>query len=331
MSSVTHITIKQDDEGMRLDRWFKVNYPSLGFGQLQKLLRSGQIRLDGKRVKTNARLETGQDLRLPPGINDKTEAKKKNNKKQYVSREDEAFIRSLIIHEDEAVMVLNKPAGIAVQGGSKTTRHIDGMLGVFGEGEARPKLVHRLDRDTSGVLLIAKTRKAASKLGDVFQTRAARKIYWALTVGVPRPHNGEISAFLKKQADKQGELVKVVKQGEPGAQHSHTLYCLVEQAAQKLAWVALAPTTGRTHQLRVHMAELGTPILNDPKYFNLSEDHHVEGLAQGLHLHAHKIIIPHPLRGTLVISAPLPTHMKQSFKILGLNETDYDPQWEEEL
>ncbi len=322
MSKVAHIKVQEKDEGLRLDRWFQQTYPYLTFGKLQKLLRTGQIRLDGKRVKTNVRLETGQTIRIPPL---KDEGGQKRPEK-FVNNAHVEEIQNLILHEDDELMVLNKPSGLAVQGGSKTSRHIDGMLASFEFKGERPKLVHRLDRDTSGLLLIAKSRRAASKLGAVFRTRSARKIYWALTHGVPRPHQGEISTFLKKQPGPMGEIVKVVGQGEPGAQHSYSYYSVVEQAGQKLAWVSLKPVTGRTHQLRVHMAELGTPIIGDPKYLKLEPDQKIEGLANKLHLHARRLVIPHPKGGTLDLTAPLPDHMQESWLHLGLDPLRYDEQ-----
>ena len=320
MSKVAHIEIAAKDDGLRLDKWFKESYPGLGFGKLQKLLRTGQIRLDGKRVKASTRLEAGQVLRVPP-IGDASSplSNDKPQNPQHV-----AAIRDLILHEDEAVMVLNKPSGLAVQGGSKTAVHIDGMLASFEFYGERPKLVHRLDRDTSGLLLIAKSRKAASKLGAVFRTRSARKIYWALTTSVPRPHQGEISCFLAKRPSSMGEVVHVVGQGEEGAQHSHSYYSVIEQAGQKCAWVSLKPVTGRTHQLRVHMAELGTPIIGDPKYGDLQEEQKVHGLVDKLHLHARRLVIPHPDGGTLDLTAPLPSHMEKSFKSLGFDPHRYD-------
>lgn len=326
MSGVTHITIEDKDDGLRLDRWFKENYPGVSFGQLQKLLRTGQIRIDGKRVKTSARLEEGQTLRIPP-VTDKAPPNDGKAGHRF-SQKDADFIRSLIIHEDRQLMVLNKPSGLAVQGGSGTPRHIDGMLHSLEKNGERPRLVHRLDRDTSGLLLVAKTRKAASKLSAVFRTRSARKIYWALTVGVPRPHQGEISAFIKKQTGPHrgtmGEIVEVVPQGTAGAQHSHSYYSVIEQAGQKLAWVSLKPVTGRTHQLRVHMAELGTPIFGDPKYLDLPEWEGIEGLEDKLHLHARRLAIPHPDGGTLDVNAPLPDHMQASWKNLGFDPHRYD-------
>lgn len=332
LSNVANIIITEKDDGLRLDRWFKQNYPHISFGQLQKLLRTGQIRLDGKRVKTSARLEEGQNIRIPP-IGQEVAALPKTKPKK-VNRGDWEFIRSLIIHEDKSLLVLNKPSGLAVQGGTKTAHHIDGMLGALGEGENRPKLVHRLDRDTSGLLLVAKTRKAASDLGAVFRTRSARKIYWALTYGVPRPHQGEISCFIAKgngpTPGNVGEIVQVVPPGTQGAQHSHSYYSVVEQAGQKLAWVSLKPVTGRTHQLRVHMAELGTPILGDPKYFNLPDWEPIEGLTDRLHLHARRLVIPHPDGGTLDITAPLPAHMQKSWNTLDFDPLRYDQQQEVE-
>ncbi len=327
---VTHIEISDDDDGQRLDRWFRRTYPDVTQPRLQKLLRTGQIRLDGKRVKANARIVAGQVVRVPPidqggeGKRTETSEKPKPPNKAHIKE-----LNSLTIHEDEALLVLNKPSGLAVQGGSKTAVHIDAMLESLAHKGERPRLVHRLDRDTSGVLLIAKTRKAASFLGRVFRTRSARKIYWALTDGVPRPPQGEITAHLKKQPSPIGEIVKMVDKGEPGAQHSQSYYAIIEQAAQKFAWVSLKPVTGRTHQLRVHMLALGTPIVSDPKYKIENREEIPEGLGKKLHLHARRLVIPHPNGGSLDISAPLPPHMLQSWQALGLDANRYDNQDED--
>ena len=219
---IRNVTI--DEDGMRLDRWFKRHFPALKFGQLQKLLRTGQVRLDGKRVKTSARVSEGQAMRVPPLGN---HGECQNQVEETLLPQEIALMRSLVIHEDNSLIVLNKPSGIAVQGGSKTTSHIDHLLLAFGAGENKPRLVHRLDRDTSGVLLVAKSRKAAASMGEVFRTRSARKIYWALTGGVPRPHQGEISAFLRKHRTDQGEKVEVCGQGAAGGgtAFSYLLFC----------------------------------------------------------------------------------------------------------
>ena len=318
--SVAHIEISQQDEGLRLDRWFLKTYPGLSHIRLQKLLRTGQVRLDGKRVKAGVRLEAGQIVRVPPlGQNQAGKPRPRAPNKHDIEE-----IKSLTLHEDDHLLVLNKPSGLAVQGGSKTKKHLDGMLESLEFNGERPRLVHRLDRDTSGLLLIAKTRKAASELGRVFRTRSARKIYWALTYGVPRPPQGEITAFLKKQPGPMGEIVHMVDKEEPGAQHSQSYYAVIEQAAQKFAWVSLKPVTGRTHQLRVHMLALGTPIVADPKYKMEERDEDVEGLGQKLHLHARRLVIPHPGGGSLDISAPLPEHMQKSWRALGLDPNRYD-------
>lgn len=308
---------------MRLDRWFAVHYPSVPFGRLQKLLRTGQVRVDKARAKTNTRLEQGQIVRVPPVDDAPREERPKINEK------DAEFLRSLILYEDDDIYVFNKPHGLAVQGGSGTKRHIDGMLKSLPnkKGEA-PRLVHRLDRDTSGCLLVAKTRAAASHFGQVFRSRSARKIYWAVTVGVPNPPQGRISCFLAKQATRDGEQMIVVENGAEGAQHSVSHYSVTDQAGRKFAWVTLKPVTGRTHQLRVHMTQMGTPILDDPRYFQLDDWNweRPEDLGQGLHLHARRLAIP--LRGgkRLDISAPLPPHMQRTFDVLGFDAGRYDVQ-----
>lgn len=323
MSGVHMREVARDEDGMRLDRWFALHYAHLPFGRLQKLLRSGQVRVDSARVQTNTRLAAGQVVRVPP-LGDAPE-----REGPRINEKDAAFLRDLILYEDDDIYVFNKPHGLAVQGGSGTSRHIDGMLRSLPnrKGEA-PRLVHRLDRDTSGCLLVAKTRAAASHFGTVFRSRSARKIYWAVTIGVPQPRQGRISCFLAKQATRDGEQMIVVENGTEGAQHSVSYYSVTDSAANRFAWVTLKPVTGRTHQLRVHMMELGTPIVDDPRYNTLPNWNfeRPEDLGQGLHLHARRLALPLPGGKRLDITAPLPPHMKQSFDLLGFDAERYDAQ-----
>jgi 23S rRNA pseudouridine955/2504/2580 synthase len=304
---------------MRLDRWFAVHFPNVPFGRLQKLIRTGQVRVDKGRAKTSMRLSAGQVVRVPPVDEGPAPSAPR------VNQGDAEFLRSLILYEDDDIYVFNKPSGLAVQGGSGTTRHVDAMLKSLPnkKGEA-PRLVHRLDRDTSGCLLVAKTRAAASHFGKVFRSRSARKIYWAIVAGVPTPKQGRISCFLVKQPTRDGEQMRVVSQGEQGAVHSVSYYSVTEAAGRKFAWVTLKPVTGRTHQLRVHMTELGTPILGDPRYFDLAEFEMPESFGHGLHLHARRLSLPLPSGKRLDISAPLPQHMQQTFDALGFDAGRYD-------
>ena len=319
MSGVQQRQVEQDEDGMRLDRWFARNFPQLGFGRLQKLIRNGEVRVDKARVETSTRVAAGQTVRIPP-IDDPD-----TPKPQRISSADADFLRSLILYEDEDLYVFNKPHGLAVQGGSGTKRHIDGMLKSLPnkKGEA-PRLVHRLDRDTSGVLVVAKTGPAASHFGTVFRSRSARKIYWAVVAGNPSPRQGEISCFLAKRATTDGEQMVVVPNGTPGAVHSMSYYSTTDTASRRFAWVTLKPVTGRTHQLRVHMAQLGTPILDDPRYFNIENYQAAEGLGHGLHLHARRIALPLRNGRRLDVSAPLPPHMQQSFDALGFDADRFD-------
>lgn len=330
--------VKADEEGMRLDRWFKANFPDLAFGHLQKLLRTGQVRVDGARAKTSTRLEPGMAVRVPPLSRDGAEEKAQNGAKASGAplkppsqmgnaKADAAFLKSITLYEDREVLVLNKPFGLAVQGGSGTTRHIDGMLEALrGKDGQKPRLVHRIDKDTCGVLLIAKTRLAAATLAKTFRSRAARKIYWALVAGVPKPRQGRISTYLAKGAGEGGELMRVAKHGEDEASHAVTYYAVVDQAAQKLAWISLKPVTGRTHQLRAHTAHIGHPIVGDPKYFSIENWELPGGIQNRLHLLARRLVIPHPKgTGTIDVSAPLPQHMQQSWNLLGMDASAYDP------
>ena len=326
MTAVTTRSVGDDEAGLRLDRWFKVHFPTLGFGHLQKLLRTGQVRVDGKRAKASSRLETGQTVRIPPLGEEPAAAAQKPRR----SEKDAAFLRSLILHEDRDLIVLNKPFGLAVQGGSKTTRHLDQMLEALADerGE-KPRLVHRLDRDTAGVLVLAKTRKAASELGRIFRSRSARKIYWAVVHGVPKPAQGKITLALAKIPGADGERVVPIDPDDEDALRAVTYYSVIERAGMTYAWLSLKPVTGRTHQLRAHTAHISHPIVGDPKYGDRERD--AAGLEPKLHLLARRIVLPHPRGGTLDITAPLPEHMAKSFEALGFDVSAYDALAETEV
>jgi 23S rRNA pseudouridine955/2504/2580 synthase len=321
---VETIQIRRDEAGLRLDRWFKLHFPEVGHGYLQKLLRSGQVRVDSKRVQANLRLEAGQQVRVPQVA--RSPVKTSSSAPLQSGEADRAFIEGAILFEDEHVLVLNKPFGLAVQGGSGTRRHIDGILaGMVDRFGDRPRLVHRLDRDTTGVLLVAKSRHAASKLGRIFQTRSAAKTYWALVKGVPRPPQGKVEAALVKAAGPDGDRVRKAEPGEQEeAMHATTHYAVIDRVAQKAAWMSLKPVTGRQHQLRAHMAMIGHPIAGDNKY----EGDQVlvdSGIEPKLHLHARRLVIPHPVEATRIdVTAPLPEHMRRTWELLGLNADRFD-------
>ncbi|MFN3233732.1 MAG: RluA family pseudouridine synthase [Alphaproteobacteria bacterium] len=316
MSGVETVTVGSDEGGMRLDRWFKQHYPVVTHGRLQKLLRTGQIRVDGKRAKADNRLAVGAAVRVPP-LGDQQASPKPQY--QRVRPEDAKELKDAILYKDDWVIAINKPAGLAVQGGSKTSRHLDGMLDALRLGaKERPRLVHRLDKDTSGVLLLARSRKAASALAEAFKDRRTEKTYWALVRGVPRPREGEITSLL----DKSGEDIELVRPDMKGRK-AITEYAVIDQAGQQSAWLALRPVTGRTHQLRVHCAQLGTPIVGDGKYGGTEA--FFDGVSNKLHLHARRIVIPHPQRGTLDVTAALPDHMKATWALF-----EFDPDAEED-
>lgn len=321
MSGVTQKTVSRDEAGMRLDRWFKTHYPALAFGQLQRLLRTGQVRVDGGRAKTATRLEPGQMVRVPP-LGDVEEGAPRPAKPES---EDAKFLKSLVLHEDDVLMVLNKPFGLSVQGGPGLKRHVDSLLESLRDARGqKPRLVHRLDRDTAGCLVIAKTRLAASELARTFRSRSARKIYWALVRGVPKPRQGKVSSWLKKGEGPQGERMRTARHGEEDADHAVTYYSVVDEVAHRFAWVSLKPVTGRTHQLRVHMSDLGHPIIGDPKYFDVENWSLPGGVQNRLHLLARRIVLPHPNGGTVDVTAPLPPHMRQSWSLFGLDPDRYD-------
>ncbi|WP_299810772.1 RluA family pseudouridine synthase [Tardiphaga sp.] len=323
-TAVEMAVVTADENGMRVDRFLEARFEGLSFSHIQRIVRKGELRVNGKRADSKDRLEEGQTVRIPPlkldapkvGGGELSEAAQKTLE----------ALKEMILFEDADVMVLNKPAGLAVQGGSGTTRHVDMMLEVMRDAKGqKPRLVHRLDKDTAGCLLIAKTRFAATKLTGSFRERSARKIYWALVAGVPKPKQGRISTYLAKEENEDDSIMRVAAHGDEGASHAVTYYAVVETSATKLAWVSLKPVTGRTHQLRAHMAHIDHAIVGDPKYFNKENWQLPGGLQNRLHLLARRIVIPHPRGGFIDATAPLPPHMLQSWNLLGLEADRFDP------
>jgi 23S rRNA pseudouridine955/2504/2580 synthase len=306
---------------MRVDRFLEAKFPGLSFSHIQRVIRKGELRVNGKRVDGKDRLSAGQSVRIPPLRLEARPAP--GSEEDAKSRQ---FLKSITLYEDADVLVLNKPMGLAVQGGSGMVKHVDGMLDSLRDKDGqRPRLVHRLDRDTSGCLLVAKTRFAASALAKTFRTRAARKIYWAVVAGVPKPKQGRISTFLAKDEREDESLMRIARHGEEGASHAVTYYAVVETAAQQLAFVSLKPVTGRTHQLRAHMVHIDHPIIGDAKYFAKENWEVPGGIQNRLHLLARRIVVPHPRGGTIDVTAPLPPHMQQTFNLLGFDAKRYDP------
>jgi 23S rRNA pseudouridine955/2504/2580 synthase len=323
-------TVDADDAGARLDRWFKRHYPALGHGQLEKLLRTGQIRLEGKRAKAGDRISTGQIIRLPPQLqtlysaveNSSTNSQSRPRQPSGCSRIE---VEGLVLHKDSSVLVLNKPSGLATQGGSGISEHVDGLLDLLKFGKKqRPRLVHRLDRDTSGVLVVARTVPAAAALSESLRRRDASKIYWALTKGVPHPLRGTIRSALAKEANGREEKMAMVEQDAEGAKSAVTDYAVMETAGPEFAWVAVKPVTGRMHQIRVHLASLGAPIVGDFKYGAADSRGHGE-IENRLHLHARSIDIAHPDGGRLHVAAPLSSHMLKTWKLLGFDPEAQSP------
>jgi 23S rRNA pseudouridine955/2504/2580 synthase len=315
--------VTADEAGMRVDRFVEARFPGLAFSHIRRIIRKGELRVNGKRAQPKQRLEAGQAVRIPPLRLDQP---RPSGRDANVRDQTRAFLKSITLHEDADVLVLNKPMGLAVQGGSGTTRHLDGMLEALRDAQGqRPRLVHRLDKDTAGCLLVAKTRFAASALAKTFRSRAARKIYWALVAGVPKPRQGRISTFLAKEEREDDSFMRVARHGEEGASHAVTYYAVIDTAARQLAWLSLKPVTGRTHQLRAHMAHIGHPIVGDPKYFSKENWQLPGGMQNRLHLVARRIVVPHPRGGTIDVTAPLPPHMRQSWNLIGFDADRYDP------
>ena len=317
--TVTTRTVSDDEAELRLDRWFRRHFPGLTQGAIQKLCRTGQVRVDGKRAETSARLEPGQLIRVPP-LPSATTPKKAEPApfNPAIQRELEA----MILYQDEQVIVLNKPHGLAVQGGPGISRHLDGLLDGLRMGSPhRPRLVHRLDRDTSGCLVLARTPGTAAKLAAGFRGRDVSKTYWAVVAGRPVPVEGRIDLPLLRYTGPRGERSVPATRDDDEAQRSVTDFRTLDHAGQKLAWLELSPITGRTHQLRVHCVAIGAPIVGDDKYHEPDQNGTgtaiVEGLPDKLHLHARALDLPHPAGGRLIVEAPLPPHMSETFKTLG--------------
>lgn len=310
--SVVIQTVSEDETEIRLDRWFRRQYPHLTQGALQKLCRSGQIRVDGRRAEPGTRLNPGQAVRVPPLPN----ISKPAPMLPVVDAHDRREMERMVVYRDDQVIVLNKPAGLPVQGGPGIVRHVDGMLDALRfDSEHRPRLVHRIDRGTSGLLLLARTPGVAGKLAAAFRGRDVRKTYWAVVVGRPHPLQGVIDLPLARLGAGAGALTIAAERDEEDAVHALTEYAVRDSAARKLSWMEMSPLTGRTHQLRVHCEALGTPILGDPKYGAAAA--HLDGFPDQLHLHARAIDLPHPAGGRLSVAAELPAHMRETFKALG--------------
>ena len=315
---VRQFTVDKDDDGIRLDRWFKRHLPQVSFGMVSKWARTGQVRVDGKRAKPEDRLAAGQVLRVPPG--GEATAKKPREVRPLTEEQlDQA--EAMLIERTDSALVLNKPPGLATQGGTKTHAHVDGVLDAYaGEDEPRPRLVHRLDKDTSGVLLVARTPGSAAFFSKRFSGRSAKKVYWALVVGVPEIADGIIEAPIAKQPGTGGEKMHV---DEENGQPAKTKYRIVDRAGNRAAWLELEPLTGRTHQLRVHCAAIGHPIVGDGKYGG--QDAFLTGsISRKMHLHARRLIIDAPKDskgrgGKLDVTAELPEHFAATMEQLGFD------------
>ncbi|HVJ31920.1 MAG TPA: RluA family pseudouridine synthase [Terriglobia bacterium] len=337
MSGVTQITVAAADGEQRLDRWFKRRFPDIGHGRLEKLLRTGQVRVDGKRAKASDRLEVGQVVRIPPlgetgseGSSEPGRGEPARGDRAPAKRppaapaaRDIRMLQGAVLYQDDDVIVINKPAGLAVQGGSGIGKNLDDLLVALQfDAAEKPRLVHRLDRDTSGVLVLARHLQAAQRLADAFRHKDARKIYWAVTVGVPKLSHGKIDAALAKQGGQGRERVQVDDEGKRAV----TFYRVLDKVGTKVAWLALMPMTGRTHQLRAHCLALGTPILGDGKYAGAGAFIAREAVPRQLHLHARRLILPHPRKGVIDVTAPLPTHMQETQRFFGFADSfDEDP------
>lgn len=336
MSGVQHLVVGEDEGEQRLDRWLKRHFPQVTQAMVEKFCRKGELRVDGGRVKAATRLEAGQTIRIPP-LPDAPAPVPKAEPVAGIAANDAAMIRDAVLWMDEHVIAINKPPGLPSQGGSgQGDRHVDALTEALKFGyKERPVLVHRLDKDTSGVLLLARTARIARRLGEAFRGRATRKIYWAIIAGVPSPAMGTIRYGLVKSGGPRSEKMRCIHPGEvattEGAKRATTDYAVLERLGSRAAWVALVPITGRTHQLRAHMAEIGHPIIGDGKYGGSGQDNPGDGwgaqlggaISRKLHLHARSIRFDHPITGeTVTVEAPLPDHMAKSWATFGWSERD---------
>lgn len=315
MTEARTFTVGEDDDDIRLDRWFKRHMPEVSFNLVSRWARTGQLRLAGKRASPGDRIHAGEEIRIPPLEPAPERPGRARRKPVDLTPDEEQFVRDMVIFEDRSAFVLNKPPGLATQGGTKTNQHLDRLLdGLAGES-GRPKLVHRLDKDTSGALLVARTAKAAGHFAKAFSGRTARKVYWALVVGVPEGDEGMIDAPLGKQPGTGGEKMHVdPENGLP----AKTRWRLIDRAGNRSAWLELQPLTGRTHQLRAHMAAIGHPIVGDAKYGG-AEAFLTGGISRKLHLHARRLRIEAPEGRVIDVTADLPAHFSESLATLGFD------------
>jgi 23S rRNA pseudouridine955/2504/2580 synthase len=320
MAEARTFTVSEDDDGIRLDRWFKRNLPEATFNIVSRWARTGQLRVNGRKATPGDRIEAGQEIRVPPADAVPTRSARPLPKRDPLTDDEAQFVRDMVIYQDRHAFVFNKPPGLATQGGTKTHNHLDRLLDGLADEGGRPKLVHRLDKDTSGALLVARSAKAAGHFAKGFSSRSARKIYWALVVGVPPGEEGTIDAPLAKQPGTGGEKMHI---DEESGLPAKTRWRLIERAGNRAAWLELQPLTGRTHQLRAHMAALGHPIVGDAKYGGL-EALLTGGISRKLHLHARRIRIDAPGGGKIDVTADLPAHFAESLAMLGFDATSAD-------
>ena len=306
-------TVGDDDDGIRLDRWFKRHFPDVSFNIVSRWARTGQLRLAGKRAVPGDRVEAGQEIRFPPAECAPSRPTRPQPRRDPLTADEEQFVRDMVIHQDANAFVLNKPPGLATQGGTKTHRHLDRLLDGLADERGRPKLVHRLDKDTSGALLVARSARSAGHFAKAFSGRTAKKLYWAIVIGVPEPEEGTIDAPLAKQPGTGGEKMHIDEEhGLP----AKTRWRVIDRAGNRAAWVELQPLTGRTHQLRAHMAAMGQSIVGDAKYGG-PEAFLTGGISRKLHLHARRIRIDAPDGGKIDVTADLPAHFAETLATLG--------------
>jgi 23S rRNA pseudouridine955/2504/2580 synthase len=322
MAKGQDIIVEKDDHDCRLSTWIIRNNKLLSFNSVNTLCRKGLIRVNGLKTKASYRLVAGDTVRMPTPFSKTLDKKPKLKFDPLLEKE----LIDSVIFKDEYLIAINKPEGLASQGGSyQGDRHIDAYKSIFQfDSNEAPRLIHRLDKDTSGVLLLARNAKAANIFTSLFRQKLVEKVYWALVEGVPRKKEGIVESYIGKldiwRPNFQKDLDREKRSwNKENTKKALSYYRVIKQVGSQYAWLQLKPATGRTHQLRIHCAKLGTMIVGDRKYRNSQSGNFKDSIdSEKLFLHAKSLTFMHPVsKKTTVIEAELPKHMSLAWKRFG--------------